>query len=134
MTAWQLIAVSAASMLALYAACVLALIAVGRRTEAAALARFVPDCAVLFRRLIADDRVPGSRKLMLGVLAVYLASPLDLVPDFIPVAGALDDAIVVAVALRVLLTGASPALLREHWPGPPSSLNVVLRLGRTRAA
>jgi uncharacterized membrane protein YkvA (DUF1232 family) len=54
--------------------------------------------------------------------------PIDLVPDFIPVVGQLDDAIVVALVLRTVLRSGGPALLREHWPGPPSSLQVVRRL------
>jgi uncharacterized membrane protein YkvA (DUF1232 family) len=58
----------------------------------------------------------------------YLASPIDLVPDFIPIAGQLDDAIVVVLALRVLLHGSGERLLVEHWPGPSRSLEVILRL------
>jgi uncharacterized membrane protein YkvA (DUF1232 family) len=134
MSAWQPVAISTAAVLALYAAGVLALIAAGRRTEAVTLARFVPDCAILFRRLVADHRVPRSRKLILGAVALYLVTPIDLVPDFIPVAGALDDAIVAAVALRVLLRGTTAPLLREHWPGPRSSLDVLLRFGGLRPA
>jgi uncharacterized membrane protein YkvA (DUF1232 family) len=113
---------------AIYLALVLLLIVLGRRSHAVALARFVPDCAVLFRRLMRDERVPRSRKLLLGLLAGYLASPIDLIPDFIPVAGQLDDAVLVAVVLRSVVNRAGPGLLREHWPGPPESLNVMLRL------
>ncbi len=54
--------------------------------------------------------------------------PFDLVPDFIPVAGQLDDAIAVALVLRAVLRGGDRGLLEEHWPGPASSLNVVTRL------
>jgi len=125
---WQLLVLSAAAALALYAVAVAALFWAGRRTDAIALARFVPDCVVLFRRLLADPRVARSRKLLLAPLLLYLLIPFDLVPDFIPVVGALDDAIVVAVAIRVILRGAGPGLVREHWPGPPRSLNVLLRL------
>ena len=83
-------------MLAWYVALVAWLLLTGRRQDARALAGLVPDCLVLVRRLLADERVPRRRKLLLvGVLA-YLAMPFDLVPDFIPVAGQLDDVIVVA--------------------------------------
>jgi uncharacterized membrane protein YkvA (DUF1232 family) len=114
--------------LLLYAGFVLALLAAGRRTDARAWAGFIPDCLVLFRRLIGDPRVPRARKLLLGALLLYLAMPLDLVPDFIPIAGQLDDAIIVAAALRSVLRGAGDAPVREHWPGPQSSLRLILRL------
>ena len=128
MPGWQLLALSAAAAVVLYAVAVAALFWAGRRTDAVALARFVPDCVVLFRRLLADDRVPRSRKLLLVPLLLYLVTPFDLVPDFIPVLGALDDAIAVALAFRVVLRGAGPGLVRDHWPGPPRSLDLVLRL------
>jgi uncharacterized membrane protein YkvA (DUF1232 family) len=73
-------------------------------------------------------RVPRRRKLLLGVLVGYVVFPIDLIPDFIPVAGHLDDAIVVALALRHLLRAGGPDLVREHWPGPEKSLAIVLRL------
>jgi uncharacterized membrane protein YkvA (DUF1232 family) len=112
----------------LYAAFVLALVVAGRREDARALARFIPDCIVLFRRLLADDRLPRRHKLLVAALVVYLAMPLDLVPDFIPVAGQLDDAIIAAFVLRTLVRSSGPELLREHWPGPVSSLDVLVRL------
>jgi uncharacterized membrane protein YkvA (DUF1232 family) len=64
--------------------------------------------------------------LLVGLIG-YLAMPIDLVPDFIPVAGQLDDAILVALVLRSLLRATGPELAREHWPGPPASLDVLLR-------
>lgn len=131
-TRWLLLGLLA--VLALYAAAVLALIALGRRTEARALAGFIPDCLVLVRRLLADPRVPRRRKALLLLLAGYLALPFDLVPDFIPVAGQLDDAIIVALALRAVLRSGGEELLREHWPGPGASHELVRRVafGRRR--
>jgi uncharacterized membrane protein YkvA (DUF1232 family) len=105
----------------------------GTRSRAKALARFLPDCAVLFKRLLGDPRVSRGRKAMLVVVGAYLAFPIDLIPDFIPVLGQLDDALVVALALRSLVRGAGPDLLREHWPGPESSLRTVLRLAGASA-
>lgn len=111
--------------LALYAAFVLALVVAGRWTQARAVAGFVPDCLVLGKRLIADPRVPRRHKLALALLVAYLAMPIDLVPDFIPVAGQLDDVIAAVLVLRLL---ARRDLVAEHWSGPPSSLAVVLRM------
>jgi uncharacterized membrane protein YkvA (DUF1232 family) len=119
--------------LLVYAIAVLALIVAGRRGDARALARFIPDCIVLTRRLLSDPRVPLRRKLLLGLLAAYLAMPFDLVPDFIPVAGQLDDAILVALVLRAILRSGGEELLREHWPGPEQSRLLVQRLAYGRA-
>lgn len=112
----------------LYAGFVGALVLRGRRDEARALAGFVPDCVVLLRRLVGEERLSRRRKLLLLALIGYLAMPFDLVPDFIPVAGQLDDAILVALVLRTVLRGAGSSLVREHWPGPAASLNAMLRL------
>jgi uncharacterized membrane protein YkvA (DUF1232 family) len=117
-----------AAALALYAAFVLVLAIAGRGSQARAVAGFVPDCAVLLGRLARDPRVSRRRKAVLALVAAYLAMPLDLVPDFIPVAGQLDDAILVALALRSLIRTGGADLVRAHWPGPQSSLAVVLRV------
>jgi uncharacterized membrane protein YkvA (DUF1232 family) len=125
MRAWLLIATGA--ILALYALIVLALVIAGKRQDARAIAGFVPDCIILFTRLMRDRRLPGRHKLLVAALIPYLALPFDLIPDFIPVAGQLDDAILVAFVLRRVVKN-EPELVREHWPGPASSLAVLLRL------
>ena len=124
----HIVAITAAASLVLYTTFVVALILAGRRQDARALAGFIPDCIVLFRRLLRDRRVPRRRKLLLAALIGYLAMPIDIVPDFIGVAGQLDDAIIVALVLRSVLRAGGPQLLREHWPGPPASLNAISRL------
>jgi uncharacterized membrane protein YkvA (DUF1232 family) len=124
---WEATTAAALAALALYALFVAALVIAGRREAARALARFVPDCIVLFRRLLADPRVPRRTKLLIGGLIGYLVMPFDLVPDFIPVAGYLDDAIVVALVLRYLLRTSGPGLIEEHWPGARGSLALILR-------
>jgi uncharacterized membrane protein YkvA (DUF1232 family) len=117
---------------AIYLALIVWLLLAGRRSDARALAGFVPDCVVLFGRLLGDDRVPRRRKLLLAALIGYLAMPFDLVPDFIPVAGQLDDAIIVALVLRYVLRASGPDLLRENWPGAPTALNALTRLAYGR--
>jgi len=90
-------------VVAVWVAFVVWLAAVGKREDARALATFIPDCVVLVTRLARDSRVPRRRKLLLLGLIGYLALPFDLVPDFIPVAGQLDDPIIVALVLRHLV-------------------------------
>ena len=128
MSAWYWLLVSAAVTLVIYAVFVAVLIMAGRKETARAIARFVPDCIVLFRRLLADPRVPRRKKLLLAALIPYLLLPFDLVPDFIPIAGYVDDAIIVAFVLRHVLRGSDRELIEQHWPGPPESLRLILRL------
>jgi uncharacterized membrane protein YkvA (DUF1232 family) len=128
MSGWTWLAVAAGVVLTLYAMVVLALALRGRRADARAVARFVPDCAVLFSRLTRDERVPRRHKALLFGLVGYLALLFDLIPDFIPIAGQLDDAIIVALALRAVVRQAGSELIHEHWPGPDSSLILIQRL------
>ena len=130
---WLLGAVIAAAVL--WGVTILALARAGRSGDARALARFIPDCVVLLRRLLADSRVPRSRKILLGVTVAYLVMPFDLVPDFLPVVGQLDDAILLVVVLRSVVRSGGPQLLTELWPGPEESLRIVLRVsGRPEGA
>lgn len=125
---------TAVVLFVVYAALIAALYLGARKWDVRALARLVPHCAVLFKRLVADQRVPARWKLASGFALVYLAVPFDLVPDFIPVAGQLDDAILVALVMRGLLRSAGPQLLREHWPGPAAWLGPLERLAGTAPA
>jgi uncharacterized membrane protein YkvA (DUF1232 family) len=118
--------------LAAYAAFVGVLVLLGRREEARVWAALVPHALILTRRLLKDPRVPGLNKALLWLLLGYIVSPIDIVPDFIPVAGVLDDAVLVALVLRFLIRRTDRMLIAEHWPGPERSLRLVLRLAGAR--
>ena len=90
--------------------------------------RLLPDLLRLLRRLAGDRAVPARVRLLLVLLLAYLASPLDLVPDFLPVIGYADDVLVVAWGLRLLIRTAGPEALRRHWPCTPAGLRVIERL------
>jgi uncharacterized membrane protein YkvA (DUF1232 family) len=111
----------------LYAIAVAAFLAAGRREDARAVAGFIPDCLVLVGRLARDPRIGAARRAGLWLVLAYLALPIDLIPDFLPGIGIADDAVLLALALRLLVGGASAAMVREAWPGPEASLRVILR-------
>ena len=86
----------------------------------------MPDCAVLFKRLLRDPRVPRRAKVALALVIPYLASPIDLIPDFIPVLGQLDDALLVAAVFGYVARSAGREVVEELWPGSERALRVVL--------
>jgi uncharacterized membrane protein YkvA (DUF1232 family) len=92
--------------------------------------RVLPDLVRLLRRLAADPDLPRGVRIRLAVLLGYLALPIDLVPDFIPVLGYADDAIVVALALRSVVRRAGADALARHWPGSADGLRAVHRLAQ----
>ena len=101
------------------------------RPEGATLgdaARLLPDLIGLVRRLAGDPTLPRSSRVVLGLLVGYLAFPIDLVPDFLPVIGYADDAIVVALALRRVVRVAGADAVERHWRGSDAGLAIVRRL------
>jgi uncharacterized membrane protein YkvA (DUF1232 family) len=90
--------------------------------------RLLPDTVVLLRRLAADPQLTRGVRVRLLLALLYLILPIDLVPDFIPVLGYADDAIVVAAAVRSVARRAGPDALDKHWPGTPEGLHAVRRL------
>ena len=103
----------------------------GRRSAARELANLIPNLVVLFRGLLRDERVPRSSKLWLGFAVAWLVSPIDLIPEFIPVIGPLDDAIVAALVLRHVLKRTGRSVLADHWRGDPATLDSIIRLRLT---
>ena len=91
-------------------------------------ARLVPDVLRLLKRLAADTTLPRGVRIRLVLLIGYLAMPIDLVPDFIPVLGYADDVVVVAIVLRSVVRAAGTEALERHWPGTPEGLRVVRTL------
>lgn len=96
-------------------------------------AKLLPDVLRLISRLARDRSLSRRLRLRLWLLLAYLASPLDLIPDFVPVAGYADDAIVVALTLRSVVLAAGPEALERHWPGSADGLAVVRRLAGVSA-
>ncbi len=94
------------------------------------LLRLLPDTLRLLKRLAADPRLPRRIRVGLTGLLVFLASPIDLIPDFIPVLGHADDVIIIAVVLRWVTRTAGAQALAEHWPGTPDGLAALCRLCR----
>lgn len=119
---------------ALWVLAIAALWFLGRRVAAAQLARAIPDMLALCRALMSDPRVPLGSKLLVGGALIWLLSPIDLVPEFIPVLGPLDDVIVVGLVLRHLVKRAGPEIVQEHWRGDPRVMRTALRLAGLRAS
>lgn len=90
--------------------------------------RILPDLLRLIRRLAADKSIPRGVRVRLALLAAYLALPIDLIPDFIPVLGYADDAIIVTLVLRSVVRHAGLAAVRAHWPGTDDGFDALTQL------
>jgi len=89
--------------------------------------RLIPDTVRLLRRLATDESLPRGIRVRLWLLFAYLASPIDLIPDFIPVLGYADDAIIVCAVLRAVVRRAGPEVVRRHWPGTEDGMAALWR-------
>jgi uncharacterized membrane protein YkvA (DUF1232 family) len=98
------------------------------------LAGFLPACVTMIRRLRKDPRVPRSAKVAVLVAMLWVLSPIDLIPEFLPVIGPLDDVVVVALALRYATRRVPRAVLLEAWPGDPRLLERLLGAPREAIA
>lgn len=124
--------IALAVVAAIWVVAIAALWIFGRKLAAAQLARAIPDVIALCRGLMRDPRVPISSKVLLGGALVWVLSPIDLVPEFIPVLGPLDDVIVLGLVLRHLVKRAGVDIVHEHWRGDPRVLRTALRLAGHR--
>jgi uncharacterized membrane protein YkvA (DUF1232 family) len=111
---------------------IVALLVIGRRTAARQLATLLPNLVRLFRALLRDSRVPTGTKILLGLAIAWLVWPIDLVPEFIPMLGPLDDAVMAALVLRHVLRKAGRDVIAELWSGDQATLGVLLRVAGAR--
>jgi uncharacterized membrane protein YkvA (DUF1232 family) len=98
------------------------------------LLRALPDLGRMLVRLVADPLLPRAAKVALAAALVYLASPIDLIPDFIPFLGYLDDVLLAALVVDGIVNWVDRGLLLKYWPGTPDSLERVARAARMLAA
>ena len=115
-------------LVAIWIVVAVVLVLVGRAVLARELALVLPNLIRLFAGLLRDGRVPLRAKIVLALATLWLASPIDLIPDFIPIAGQFDDAIVAALALRFILRTTDGAVVRQHWHGDPATLERLVRI------
>jgi uncharacterized membrane protein YkvA (DUF1232 family) len=137
---WHALVGVVAGLLVMYLILVVILLRAQRRqpypTGLRDTLRLLPDVPRLLRRLAADPDVPRSVRIRLILLIAYLVSPIDLVPDFIPVVGYADDVLLVAITLRSIIRHAGPEVIERHWPGTPDGLRIIKQLagGQSRYA
>lgn len=128
---WETVAGIATGLLLAYAVLLVLLWIYARRhPETVSMKdalRLLPDLLRLVRRLAADRTLAAGVRVRLVLLLAYLLLPIDLVPDFVPVIGYADDAVIVALVLRSVLKRAGPGALERHWPGSPAGLEIILR-------
>ena len=94
---------------------------------------FLPRLAGMIVGLLGDKAVPTAAKIALAAVAVYLASPVDLLPDFIPFIGYLDDVLLAAIVIDGLLNYLDRSFLLKYWPGTPESLDRAAAVARRLA-
>jgi len=125
-----LIAIGGALLVSWLALVLFVLVTRPERGRLAEGLRLLPDTVRLLRRVAADRSVRRGVRVRLWLLFAYLASPIDLVPDFVPVIGYADDVVVVAATLRSVVRSAGPDVVRRHWPGTTEGLVALWRLAR----
>lgn len=123
---WAFVAIVAIA--AVWVAAILVLIVAGRRSAARELGTLLPNLVSLFRGLQKDPRVPRGSKALLWLAVIWVVWPIDLVPEFIPIAGPLDDALVATLVVRHVIRSAGAEVVAEHWRGDTATLARFLRI------
>jgi uncharacterized membrane protein YkvA (DUF1232 family) len=134
---WQLTLGVVAGLLLIWAAMVVGLYVMARReddpTRLHDTLRLVPDVLRLLRKLAADPSISRRVRYRLGALVIYLLLPIDVVPDFIPIAGYADDAVVAALGLRWVVQAAGVEAIERHWTGNERGLMLVKHLAGVKS-
>jgi uncharacterized membrane protein YkvA (DUF1232 family) len=125
---WRDLLIALIVLVGLWLVVIALLVLLGRRSAAREFASFLPNLILLFRGLAKDPRISSGSKFLLLFGLVWLVSPIDLIPEFIPIAGPLDDAVVAVLILRHVLKRAGRDVVAEHWRGDPVVLEHLLRL------
>ncbi|GID94087.1 YkvA family protein [Amorphoplanes digitatis] len=126
---WQILISIAVALLIAWIALLIALLAAKpAKAQLKEALRLLPDLLRLLRRLSADPTLPRGVRIRLGLLPAYLAMPFDLIPDFIPILGYADDAIIAIAVLRSTVRHAGLNALRRHWPGTDDGFAALTRL------
>jgi uncharacterized membrane protein YkvA (DUF1232 family) len=126
---WDVLAGIVVALLIAWLALVIALLMVRPKGSLLAEAmRILPDLLRLLRRLAADRTLPRGVRIRLGLLLAHLAFPIDLIPDFVPLIGYADDAIITAAVLRSVVRNAGIEAVRRHWPGSDDGFAALRRL------
>lgn len=115
----------------------LLMILVARRLPPGAakdLASVLPACVTTIRRLRKDTRVPRSAKIAVAIAGLWVLSPIDLIPEFLPVIGPLDDVVIVALAFRFAARRVPHEAIYDAWPADPALLDRLLRPRRQRTS
>ena len=111
--------IALAAVVAVWLVIVGLLYATGRRSHARELVALIPNLLILFKGLLRDPQVSRGSKAWLWFAVAWLVSPIDLIPEFIPVLGPLDDAVVAALVLRHVVRSTDRSVLDVHWRGDP---------------
>lgn len=133
MTSWlQIVLAVVAGAVALWAVSIGAFYLLARRHDDPArmrdAMRLVPDVLRLLKRLLADRSLPAGVRVRVALLALYLLSPIDIVPDVIPVIGYADDVVLVVLVLRSVIRRSGEQAVDRHWPGTDEGLRTLKRL------